>query len=80
MNACHVFPILFSLMPFSGDCKMLLTFSRYRMMYNVCNFVLCATYKGKVPFICSKSTKLHALYITQYLLNVNNNVKKKMKL
>ena len=58
MNACHVFPILFSLMPFSGDCKMLLTFSRYQMMYNVCNFVLCATYKGKVPFICSTEYKI----------------------
>ena len=41
MKACHIIPILFSIILLSGD-QMSLTFSRHEMMYNVSNLVLCA--------------------------------------
>ena len=40
MKACHIIPILFSMILFSGD-QMSLTFSRHEMMNNASNLVLC---------------------------------------
>ena len=49
MEACHLLPILFSFISFSGD--LLLAFSRHQMMYNLSYVVLCVEVTHKWYFV-----------------------------